>query len=157
MAEKKSNQNVGAYVEFPEGISVRVIRTDVEIVRKPYGEAPDTKDFRVIRRLVNFAIRDKNADPPGDFESEVELLVRFTKDMLDEAKAVAEAEEDPNRILVFAYYVKGQNIWVKHYPDNVNVIRHEYSADFPRFDGFGGYDVIKLKDWPADPGGAWGV
>ena len=144
---------VGTYVEFSEDLSVLVRGgTNIEIVRKRFGSAPDTSDYKVIRPLVNFGIFNNVAIPPDYEISSVELLVRFTKhDLVEADKLIAKIEKEDSDYaatlqLVFAYYIESTNTWVKQIPNPPDVVRHHYSSNFPGFNGFGGYDVIKLND-----------
>lgn len=151
MLPQRFSHGVGPYVEFLEDLSVLVREpANLEIVRKRFGSAPDTAQFTVIRPLVNFAFRERIDDAFADITPPIELLVRFTKHDMDEANA---ATDDPARELVFAHYDTVKGDWIRH-PYR---IRHIYSNDFHGFDGFGGYDIIEIDAWPADPGGAWGV
>ncbi|GMQ78033.1 MAG: hypothetical protein BMS9Abin02_0529 [Anaerolineae bacterium] len=152
MLEKQTLQNEGAHIEFHEGIYVRVPgRDDVEIVRKRSGSSPDTDDFKVIRPLVNFYIKDPNLKEQVDFKGRMELLIRFTQHDL---KMADELEGK----LVFAYYTEDDG-WIRLDPDDNNAegTRHMFFDGFDGFDGYRGFDAIIVNYWPADPSGAWGV
>ena len=158
MLDTQYKQGVSTQIEFREGLFVRVPgKTDVRIERKRFGTPPEDDFFKVIRPVVNFWIEDAEG-PVTLFNPPMELIVRFTQHDLDAIDEVKKEFPDFKKKapgedleLVFAYFDLENRGWVLlQTPD--------YAVEkIGPFAGFGGLHVIKMSEWPADPGSAWGV
>lgn len=114
---------------------------EVEIVEKDYGDPPDTPEFTVIRRLVNFEVVQKGtSNPVGRFAPPLRITACYTQ-------ADADAAGGENKLRLGAWD-KTAGKW--------RILPHRPIGDCP-FTGagfIGAVEVLWTDKW-ADPSVAW--